>query len=151
VSGDRRQRVAALQQGGEVILGPAGVRMVIAALELATRQAARHGGGAVPTGDLGWLRAVLAAAESARCAPATSGVAFRVVMPPSGATVTVSEAAAIWGVSPQAIRAAITAGRLTGRRHGGAWVLDETQVRQAAGTRRRSGRPADLRGPGGDR
>jgi hypothetical protein len=126
---------------GAVILEPEGTRLVYAALELTCRMAARNGG-ALPTEALTALRQVIKAANdhATGCAPATSGRRFTLRMPSSAATVTVAEAAAIWGVSPQAIRAAIRDGRLTARKHGGSWLLLELQVRQAAVARRRRAR-----------
>jgi hypothetical protein len=138
-AGGRPQRVARFQlHDGRVVLGPDGVRLVLAAIEAAWRGQARRNGGAVPTSDLAWLCASLAAASARGSAAATSGRRFTLAVPSSEATVTVAEAAAILHISGSAVRKPIKAGRLTARRHGGVWVLAEAEVRQA-GTRRTDG------------
>jgi hypothetical protein len=128
---------------GRVLLSPAGVRLCAAALEIATRQKARHGGGAVPpAGDLAYLRRVFHLAEerAAGTAPGTMGRPFRAELPSSDALVSTAGAAAIWQCSPRAIRRAIEVGRLPGRQHGRDWLIPESAVREAAGRRRRGGR-----------
>jgi hypothetical protein len=125
---------------GRVLLEPEGVRLVLGIMELARLGPAHRGAGA-PSNPVAYLREVLRLAEAgavpASCAPATSGRSFVAYLPESGAQVTVTEAAAIWGCSPQAIRKAIRAGRLQGRRQGGQWWLSEVAVREAAGRRGR--------------
>jgi excisionase family DNA binding protein len=126
VSSDRKERVASLGWDGRVSLGPDGVRVALLALEMLKRSVRANGGGA-PSADAQWLAEVLKAAEG--FVPATPARSFTLVMPSSEPGLTVTEAARIRGVSPQAIRKAIRAGRLPATRHGGSWLLSETDVR----------------------
>ncbi len=124
-----------------MILTPRGAVLVLAALELARREQARDGGAAM-SADAAWLLAVCKAAAAQPPGgddSATTGRRFTARMPASGATVNVAEAAAIAGVSAQAVRKAIRAGRLPAQRHGSCWLLSETDVRQMA-WRRQDGR-----------
>jgi excisionase family DNA binding protein len=126
---------------GYVILSPAGVRVCAAALRIVTGVVASRGAGAVPpSGDLELVREVLRLAQerAAGCAPATEGERFVIDLPASDGTVTVAQAAEIRGVSPQAIRKAIKAGKLPARRQGSQWAVQEQAVREAAGRRRRA-------------
>jgi excisionase family DNA binding protein len=147
--------VAAFQLwDGRVVLGPDGVRMVTAAVELALRAAGRNGGAARVTDDVAHLREVLRVAGLAGCAPVTAGVPWRLDLPASDVRVTVAQAAAIHRVSQAAIRKAIGAGRLPAERYGSRWLIRETDARQLQVRRqdgRRSGRPEHAGGRGPDR
>jgi hypothetical protein len=135
-------RPARLLGDGTVILTRHGAQLVHVALELVARQAAARHGGAAPTDDFAWLCAVvrLAAERPEGCPPATSGEPIVVTLPPSSSTLTVTETAAIWGTSAQAIRKAIKAGRLPAKRHGRVWVISEYEARHRAPLRRANGK-----------
>jgi excisionase family DNA binding protein len=143
---------------GEVILSPAGVRLCAAALmivanltdeEVASalhRRRPGRGDGAAPlTDDVAYLRTVLRLAQD-RAAGNTSesyGERVTILLPSSEARLTTAEAAAILGVSEQAVRAAARQGRYGAARPGRDWSLSEWEVRMAAGKGRRRGRRAD--------
>jgi excisionase family DNA binding protein len=115
-----------------VELSPHGARLVHLALVALVRQAAARDGGK-PADDLSYLATVvrLAVARADGAAPVTGGLSFRLDLPPPGQMITVAEAAAIRGVTPQAIRKAIRAGRFPAQRHGSLWLVPEEAVRRA--------------------
>ena len=135
-AGDNRP---AWLSAGHVVLDRRGAAMVLVALELARRSRQVRDGDAALSADFAWIY------ETCRIAagsfpPATADRAVRVILPSSEAVLTTAKAAAILGQTVQAVRKAAQAGRHGATRHGRVWVLNEVQVRQAAGKRRRHGK-----------
>lgn len=128
-----------------VFLTPTGVRLVARVLAKATGKKAHRGDAPTPpVNEVDYLREVLRLSidRAQGCAPSTSGEPVTVVLPSSDAQVTVTEAAAIWGVSRQAINKAIRVGTLQPVRVRPV-LLSEAAVREAAVRRRRHARGPD--------
>ena len=134
-----------------VILTPRGAGMVLAALELARRAHQARDGGPAVSDDYRWLYEVCRIGAQG-LPPQTSGRPWRADLPSSASVVTVAEAAAIRGVTPQAIRNAIKAGRLPAQRLGRGWAISEYEVRRHGSNWRGQSRhdPGRREGRGGE-
>jgi Helix-turn-helix domain len=139
----------AVRVGEYVWLDRRGCQIVAAAMEYAARAAQARNGGAGIGPDVAWVRDVVRLAAEPPRPPdddggesATAPRPFTVVMPSSWPMLTVGEVAELRQVSPQAVRAALKAGRLAGERHRGGWLIREDQARSWMPGRRNGTRKA---------
>jgi excisionase family DNA binding protein len=132
---------AKLLDGGRVLLDRRGAQLVLASLELARRSWQARAGDPDTSADFAWLYEVCRIAAGS-FPPATMRATFTATMPSSESRMTVGEAAQLLGHSVQAVRKQAALGRYGAARHGRVWTLSETEVRQAAGKRRRHGTEA---------
>lgn len=122
--------------GGRVLLGPAAVLTVAAALDAAHRAAHRDGIAAPATFS------DLAATVAAEVPAARASVAGRAEVPPAvelpawGPELSTASAARLLGITDRGVRDLASRGSLVARKVGGVWLVDSTSVASYAAQRR---------------
>jgi hypothetical protein len=127
--------------GAHLVLDRRGAALVALALRIAGEAVGRDGmnyRGRAAYDDYSWVLAQADLVASGSAASGTPGRAWRVEVGDSAVWST-RQAARFLGLTPRGVVAAIGRGDRPAERVGRGWVLQESEVRQYAGRRRRRG------------